>query len=145
MIANLATILIGLWLAYRAIFSVPAGEMSQIELAAAGVAVILLALWARRTDFMSWNSGTNIMLAATHSAAGCCAPRGWSGPAGLVLDDPAHRHHRGDCGDVVDLVSARDRSSAQALVRRRPPRECRGAGSSRRPAFSSLHCCDVPL
>jgi len=64
MIANLANILIGLWLVYRAIFSIPAGDMSQIELIAGGVAVILLALWARRTDFMSWNSWTNIILAA---------------------------------------------------------------------------------
>jgi hypothetical protein len=64
MIANLATILIGLWLAYRAIFSLPAGDVNQMELAAAGVALILLALWARRTDSMRWHSGTNIVLAA---------------------------------------------------------------------------------
>jgi hypothetical protein len=32
MIANLLTILIGLWLAYRAIFSVPAGELSGLEM-----------------------------------------------------------------------------------------------------------------
>jgi hypothetical protein len=64
MIANFATILIGLWLAYRAIFSIPSGDISQIELMAAGVAVILFALWARRTDFMSWQSSTNIALAA---------------------------------------------------------------------------------
>ena len=63
MIANFATILIGLWLAYRAIFSLPAGNVNQIELVVAGVALILLALWARRTDFMSWHSGTNIVLA----------------------------------------------------------------------------------
>jgi hypothetical protein len=62
MIANFATILIGLWLVYRVIFSVPAGDMSQVELVAS--AVILLALWARRTDFMSWHSWTNIVLAA---------------------------------------------------------------------------------
>ena len=64
MIANFATVLIGLWLVYRAIFSVPAGNMSENELIAAGVAVILLALWARRTDLMSWHSWTNIVLAA---------------------------------------------------------------------------------
>ncbi len=64
MIANFVTILIGLGLVYRAIFSIPAGDMSQTELIAAGVAVVLLALWARRTDFMSWHSGTNIVLAA---------------------------------------------------------------------------------
>jgi hypothetical protein len=77
MIANLATILIGLWLAYRAIFSLRAGDVNQMELAAAGVALILLALWARRTDSMSWHSGTNIvvaiiilLLAAAHRVVG---------------------------------------------------------------------------
>jgi hypothetical protein len=64
MIANIAMILIGLWLVYRAIFSIPIGDMSQIELMGASAAVILLALWARRTDFMKWHSWTNIMLAA---------------------------------------------------------------------------------
>jgi uncharacterized membrane protein len=64
MIANFATVLIGLWLVYRAIFSIPAGDVSQIELAAAGIAVILLSLWARRTDFMRWHSWTNMVLAA---------------------------------------------------------------------------------
>ena len=46
MIANAATILIGLWLDYRAIFSIPAGNVSQIELIAAGGAVILLAVFS---------------------------------------------------------------------------------------------------
>ena len=64
MIANFTTILLGLWLVYRAIFSIPANNMSEIELMAAGAAVILLAVWARRTDFMRWNSWTNIVLAA---------------------------------------------------------------------------------
>jgi hypothetical protein len=63
MIANVALVVIGLWLVYRAIFAIPAGEMTQIEIMAEGVAVILLALWARRTDIMRWNSGTNIWLA----------------------------------------------------------------------------------
>lgn len=77
MIANSLAILIGLALAYRAIFSIPAGDMSQIEMIAAGVAVVLLALWARRTDLMGWHSGTNIvlggiilLLAVAHRAVG---------------------------------------------------------------------------
>jgi cadmium resistance protein CadD (predicted permease) len=77
MIANFVTILIGLWLAYRAIFSIPAGDMNQTEMMVAGIAVILLALWARRTDFMGWHSGTSIflgliilILAAVHRAIG---------------------------------------------------------------------------
>jgi hypothetical protein len=62
MIANFLTILVGLWLSYRAIFSVPAGEMSEIEMMVAGTVVILLALWARRTDLMGWHSETGIAL-----------------------------------------------------------------------------------
>ena len=62
MIANFVTILVGLWLAYRAIFSIPAGELSQTEMIVAGVAVILLALWARRSDFMRWYSAISIVL-----------------------------------------------------------------------------------
>ena len=64
MTANIAAVLIGLWLSYRAIFSVPAGDMTQIELIVAGAALIFLALWARRTDMMSWHSGTNVVLGA---------------------------------------------------------------------------------
>jgi len=64
MMANIASVLIGLWLVYRAIFSVPAGAVNQIELTAAGVALIALALWARRSDFLSWHSGTTMVLAA---------------------------------------------------------------------------------
>jgi|SRR6516162_2156637 len=62
MIANLAMILTGLWLAYHAIFSTPAGDTGLIGPTAAGVAVILLAAWARRTDVMGWPSGTNMAL-----------------------------------------------------------------------------------
>jgi hypothetical protein len=63
MIANVATILIGLWLVYRAVFSIPAGDVNQVELIVAGAAVIVLTLWARRTDRMNWHSSTNILLA----------------------------------------------------------------------------------
>jgi hypothetical protein len=62
MIANSLTVLIGLWLSYRVIFSIPAGALNQIEMLSTGVAVILLALWARRTDLLGWHSGTNIVL-----------------------------------------------------------------------------------
>ena len=60
--ANLAIVLTGLWLAYRAIFSIPAAEMGQLEMTVAGLAVIALAAWARSTDLMSWPSDTNIAL-----------------------------------------------------------------------------------
>jgi hypothetical protein len=62
MIANALIILTGLWLSYRAIFSIPAGQMSPAEMIAAGIIVIMLALWARQTDLMTWYSGTCIAL-----------------------------------------------------------------------------------
>ena len=64
MIGNLLNVLVGLWLAYSAIFSMPAGDMNNAALAAAAVAVIVFAVWARRTDALGWQSGTNIVLAA---------------------------------------------------------------------------------
>ena len=64
MIANILTTLVGLWLVYRAIFSAPPGEMNVIELAVAGVVVVMLAAWARRSDYAHWQSGTNIVLGA---------------------------------------------------------------------------------
>ena len=64
MIGNLLNILAGLWLAYRAIFANPAGNMNNTALAVAAVAVVVFAVWARQTDHMRWQSGTNIVLAA---------------------------------------------------------------------------------
>jgi len=63
MIGNLFNILIGLWLAYSAIFANPAGAMNNVALAAAAIAVIVFAVWARQTDPLGWQSGTNIVLA----------------------------------------------------------------------------------
>jgi hypothetical protein len=59
MIPNLLNTLLGLWLAYRAIFTVPAGDMNNLELTASGIAVVLLALWARQTDYARWHSNAN--------------------------------------------------------------------------------------
>jgi hypothetical protein len=64
MIGNLLNVLVGLWLAYSAIFAIPAGAVNNVLLAAAAVAIIVFAVWARRTDFLRWQSGTNIVLAA---------------------------------------------------------------------------------
>jgi len=65
MIGNLLNVLVGLWLAYSAIFANPAGAMDNVVLAAAAVAIIVLAGWARRTDPLAWQSGTNIVLGAS--------------------------------------------------------------------------------
>jgi hypothetical protein len=65
MIGNLLNILLGLWLAYSAIFANPAGALNDAALASGAAAVIVCAVWARRTDGMGWPSGTNIVLGAT--------------------------------------------------------------------------------
>jgi hypothetical protein len=62
MIGNLLQVLAGLWLAYSAIFATPPGNMSNVALAAAAVAVIVFAVWARQSDPMGWQSGTNLVL-----------------------------------------------------------------------------------
>ena len=62
MIGNLLNILVGLWLAYSAVFSNPAGTMTNAALAGAAVAVIVFAIWARQSDPMGWQSGTNIVM-----------------------------------------------------------------------------------
>jgi hypothetical protein len=64
MIGNLLNILAGLWLAYSAIFASPAGDMNNALLAVVAVAIVVFAVWARQTDRMRWQSGTNIVLAA---------------------------------------------------------------------------------
>jgi hypothetical protein len=58
MIANLLTVLVGLWLSYRAIFSIPARELGQAELTTIGAVLIMLAFLARRSDLMRWHSTT---------------------------------------------------------------------------------------
>ena len=65
MIGNLFNVVVGLWLAYSAIFANPAGAMNNVVLAAAAVAIIVFAVWARRTDSLAWQSGTNIVLGAS--------------------------------------------------------------------------------
>ena len=62
MIGNLLNILVGLWLAYSAIFANPAGAMNNPALAAAAVSVSVFAVWARQTDAVGWQSGMNIVL-----------------------------------------------------------------------------------
>jgi hypothetical protein len=64
MIGNLLNVLVGLWLAYSAIFANPAGAMNNVLLAAAAVAIIVFAVRARQTDSLRWQSGANIVLAA---------------------------------------------------------------------------------
>lgn len=60
MIANAITIVIGLWLAYCAIFSTAPGEMNNIQLAVAAAVVVVCAFFARRSDAMRWQGTTNI-------------------------------------------------------------------------------------
>ncbi len=62
MIANLLNCLIGLWVVYIAIFGMPASAAAPWLLAPVGIAIVVLALIARRSDFSGWQSTTNIVL-----------------------------------------------------------------------------------
>src|SRR5215472_10660153 len=61
MIANVLNFLIGLSVSYVAIFATP-GVTAPWILAPVGVAIVVLALIARRSDFSGWQSATNIVL-----------------------------------------------------------------------------------
>lgn len=77
MIPNALTVLIGLWLAYSAIFSTPAGDVNNIQLASAGVVIAACAIIARRTGSMAWQSNTNVTLGMLLAAL--AAARAWHG------------------------------------------------------------------
>jgi hypothetical protein len=62
MIPNAVTVVVGLWLAYSAIFSTPAGEMNNLQLTIAAVVIVVCGVIARLGDKMTWPSTTNIAL-----------------------------------------------------------------------------------
>ena len=64
MIANLLNIAVGLWHAYSAIFSTPPGNLDAGQLALTVLAAIIFAAWARQSDRLKWQSGSNIVLGA---------------------------------------------------------------------------------
>src|SRR5262245_14948298 len=61
MIANLLNFLIGLGVSYVAIFGTANAPVPWI-LAPVGIAIVVLALIARRSDFSGWQSATNTVL-----------------------------------------------------------------------------------
>ena len=67
MIANLFNTLVGLWLAHTAIFPGVAGTYRDRLILIAAMLMIVLALWARRSDGFPWQSmttlSTGVMLA----------------------------------------------------------------------------------
>jgi hypothetical protein len=74
MIPNAITILIGLWLAYCAIFSTPPGEMNNIQLAIAAIVIVVCAVMARLNDKMSWPGTTNVALGLVLGLLAAVAP-----------------------------------------------------------------------
>lgn len=62
MIANILNFLIGIVITYVAILGTPAGAPAAWILVPAGIAVVVLAAIARRSDFSGWQSATNITL-----------------------------------------------------------------------------------
>jgi hypothetical protein len=63
MIPNLLNTLLGLWLAYVAIFPDSIGEGRYRWLLAVAAVTAALALWARRSDYSTWQSTTTIISA----------------------------------------------------------------------------------
>lgn len=61
MIANALNTLLGLWLVYAAVLDRAWAENTW-TLPVAGVLVVVLAVWARMTDYRRWQSSTNIVL-----------------------------------------------------------------------------------
>lgn len=61
MIANLLNTLVGLWLAYAAIFPNGLGTSRDRFVLVAAVVTIVLALWARRSDVSTWQSNTAVV------------------------------------------------------------------------------------
>ena len=59
MIADLLNLLLGLWLTHTAIFPNALG-LGDRFLFTAAILTIVLALWARRSDFSTWQSTTAI-------------------------------------------------------------------------------------
>ena len=62
MIANVLNFLIGLGVSYVSIFGTPASAPVPWILAPVGIAIVVLALIARRSDFSGWQSATNTVL-----------------------------------------------------------------------------------
>jgi hypothetical protein len=62
MIANGITTLLGLWLAYSAIFASSVGRSNDIALAVTSVVVVALAFVSLRTSAGRWQAATNIVL-----------------------------------------------------------------------------------
>lgn len=62
MIANGVTVVIGIWLAWSAIFSNPAGAMNNMALAIAAIVIVICGVVARISDRMRWPGTLNIAL-----------------------------------------------------------------------------------
>ncbi len=75
MIPNLLNTLLGLWLAYVAIFPASIGDQRYGWLLAAAVLTAVLEFWARRSDYSTWQSTATIIsawrLLSSSWSAGC--------------------------------------------------------------------------
>jgi len=61
MIANLLNTILGLWLVYSTVLD-PTWTANYWKIPVAGVLVLLLALWARASDYRKWQSSVNLVL-----------------------------------------------------------------------------------
>lgn len=65
MIPNLLNALLGLWIAYVAIFPMTIGANYHRWLLGAAILTVVLALWARRSDHAPWQSTMTIIAGVT--------------------------------------------------------------------------------
>jgi hypothetical protein len=81
MIPNALTVLIGLWLAYSAVFSSQTEGVADVTLGLSGAAIAILSVAARWFGTMSWQSTLNTVIGV---ALALYAVARWQvGPAGF--------------------------------------------------------------
>lgn len=62
MVPNLINAIIGIWLVYLAVLNPALIHEGRKTVYIAGIAVLVLGVWARGSDYVKWYSSTNIVL-----------------------------------------------------------------------------------
>ena len=65
MIPNLINTVIGIWLVYVAVLNPSLIGAGTWTIYASGLAIVVVAFWARASDFMTWYSSTNVVFGFT--------------------------------------------------------------------------------
>jgi len=62
MIPNILNALLGIWLTYAAVFLVNRNGGIDVPLLISGAAIVVLSLWARRSDVLRWVAPVDIVM-----------------------------------------------------------------------------------